>query len=76
MYICTYNIYVYIYIYIYICMYICIYIYIYNHIVKLPYDLRSRVVCHSKIKPNPRLLGFCYILCCACMMLPFKTIYI
>ena len=54
-------------------LYICIYIYlhIYNawqtctHIVKLLYELRSRVVCCPKIKLNPRVLGFCFILCCA-----------
>ena len=50
---------------------ICIYIYIYictqtcTHIVKLLYELRSRVVCYPKIKLNPRAPGLCFILCCA-----------
>ena len=45
-------------------MLIYIYIYIYTF-VKLLYELRSRVVCYPKIKLNPRVLGFCFILCCA-----------
>ena len=39
---------------------ICVFI-----IVKLLCELRSRVVCYPKIKLNPRVLGFCFILCCA-----------
>ena len=58
-------------------MYVCIntYIYIYTYIImskapkkflfKLLYELRSRVVCYPKIKLSPRVLGFCFILCCA-----------
>ena len=58
---CHFNYFV-LYIYIYE---LYIYEYIYTHIVKLPYELRSREMCYPKIKLSPRVLGFCYILCCA-----------
>ena len=40
-------------------------LYIYTHIAKLLYELRSRVVCYTKIKLIPHVLCFCYNLCCA-----------
>ena len=44
---------------------------IYTHIVELLYELRSRVVCYQKIKPNPRVLGICCFLCAVpIVMLP------
>ena len=45
-----------------------IYMYMYICIVKLLYELRSRVVCYPKIKLNPRVLGFCAV---PSMMLTF-----
>ena len=45
-------------------------IYIYIYIVKLLYELRSRVVCYPKIKLTPRVQGFVMFCVVPSMMLP------